>query len=130
MSYTYTSNIRQVNSIVDRAASLAVRNMLGATHKEAQPNTPKDTGDLKDNVVIQVLGTAGTITWMQDYAIYQEKNQHANYTTAGTGPHFALNAVKAVTKNSNKYFHDAFRNAPKTSAVRGLNAGTVHQGVA
>lgn len=119
MSYTYQSNIKQVNAIVDRAASLAVRNMLGATHKEAQPNTPKDTGDLKDNVVIQVLGTAGTITWMQNYAIYQEKKQFRNYTTAGTGPHFAKNAVEKVSKQSNKYFHDAFRSVPKTSAVQG-----------
>lgn len=119
MSATYKSRTKEVNFIVDRAAGLAVRNMLEATHTAAKPKTPKEYGDLKDNVIKSVQGTTGTIVWMQDYAIYQENKRHDNYTTPGTGPHFAENAVREVSRNSNKYFHDAFKSVPKTSSQQG-----------
>lgn len=116
MSYTIKSNTPMINFSIDRAASLAVRNMLQDTHREAQPNTPRDIGDLKDNVIIQVLGTTGTIRWTTPYAAYQERGKRKdgthvvkNYTSPGTGKDYAKNAVKAVTAKSGKYFNDALK---------------------
>ena len=58
------------------------------------PKTPKKTGELRRGVVKQVLGLKGTIKWGKNYAVYQETKQFRNYTTPGTGPDFALDAVK------------------------------------
>lgn len=116
MSHTIKSNTPMIDFSVNRGAALAVRNMLQDTHKEAQPNTPKEFGDLKDNVIISVQGTTGTIRWASPYAAYQERGRRKdgthvvrNYTTAGTGKDYAKNAVKEVTARSEKYFRDALR---------------------
>lgn len=108
MSVKYKSNTAMVKFSVERGAALAIRNMLNDTHKVAKPNTPKDTRDLSINVVIQILGTAGTIVWLEKYAVYQENpKKKFNYTTPGTGPHFARNAVKEVVGKSGEYFDKA-----------------------
>ena len=52
------------------------------------------------DIVKQVLGLKGKIVWGKNYAIYQESKQYRNYTTPGTGPHFAENSVKEVVRNS------------------------------
>lgn len=90
-----------------RKASLALRFMLDGIDKISTPNTPKDTSDLRNRKIKQVLGLKARITWGTEYAVYQESNQYSNYTTAGTGPHFAENAVDDVVKDAKSYFRRA-----------------------
>ena len=89
-------NSVRVLASANQRSSLSLRLILDAIEREARPNTPKELGDLRNNVTKQVLGNKASIKWGQRYAVYQEEKQHKNYTTPGTGPHFARNAVKKV----------------------------------
>ena len=82
---------------------IALRYMLQDIHRTADPITPKDTGDLRMNVLKEVAGTQGKITWKQQYAIYQGRKQFRNYTTPGTGPHFDIVAINKVVPNFKTY---------------------------
>ncbi|RDH76345.1 hypothetical protein DVS77_21565 [Mycolicibacterium moriokaense] len=90
-----------------RKASTALRFMLDAIDTESTPHTPKKTGDLRNRKLKQVLGLTARITWGTNYAGWQETKQFANYTTPGTGPHFAEDAVNKVLDDAPKYFRKA-----------------------
>lgn len=107
MSVKFNSNIPNIISDTDRKSSLAIRYALDDIDKIAEPKTPKKKGNLRRDTLKQVLGKRGKIAWKKEYAIYQEKKQHGNYTTPGTGPHFAENAVRKVVANSREYFKRA-----------------------
>lgn len=66
----------------------------------ATPKTPKNTGRLRSDILKQVSGTKGKIIWGKNYGIYQETKKFKNYTTPGTGPHFAKDAVGLATKKT------------------------------
>ncbi len=85
-------------------ANLALRLITSAIVNEATPKTPKDEGDLRLNVLKQVLGSKARITWRQPYAQIQEEKQFKNYTTPGTGPHYAENAVVKIFNEAVTYF--------------------------
>lgn len=55
----------------------------------------------------QVLGLHGKVIWGKNYAGFQERKQYQNYTTAGTGPHFAENAVRTVAARADEHFRRA-----------------------
>jgi hypothetical protein len=107
MSLSIEDNTAQVTGSVKTKGSLALRFMLDAIDKAADPHTPRKEGDLRRNKLKQVLGLHAVIQWRQKYAAAQEDKQHINYTTPGTGPHYAENAVKEVVKNAGQYFKRA-----------------------
>lgn len=91
-------------------ASLAIRLMLEDTHREANPKTPLRDNNLRTAVQKRVDGLKGTITWMMPYASYQERGMRAdgshvvqNYTTPGTGAHFAEDAARKVAGKTAEY---------------------------
>lgn len=104
MSVRVTSNRLSNDMDIKNRAGLAVRFMLDAIHAESTPFTPMRRGNLRADIVKRVQGTQGTIVWDKKYASRMEKKQFKNYTTPGTGPHFAENAVKMVTDQSQMYF--------------------------
>lgn len=85
--------------------------------------TPRKTGALRRSIITQALGNRAEIAWRMPYAKAQEDGGHTqshtvrginhrdggggtiqpgsyryrNYTTPGTGPHFATIAFKATT---------------------------------
>lgn len=75
-------------------ASIFLRVMTDEIVAASEPLTPKDTGRMRMDIVKQVLGLNAKIRWGKGYAIYQETKQFKNYTTPGTGPHFAEKGVK------------------------------------
>jgi hypothetical protein len=77
-----------------RTTNIALRFAAEAVVDAAEPNTPKDKGNLRRDVLKQVLGLRARIVWDKSYAEIQETKQFGHYTTSGTGPHFAENAVK------------------------------------
>lgn len=96
MGVSYTDNIPAIKAATQQRASLFLRFMADEMIVSSTPNTPKKTGRLRMDVVKQVLGLNGKVKWGKDYAVYQEKKQFKNYSTAGTGPHFAENAANAI----------------------------------
>lgn len=113
MSYKMTDNTEEINSVVRNRAGLAVRLMLDAIHRESTPKTPmsadpKTRGQLRADIRKTVNGTKGRIHWGKKYAWYQERGYTSGpvkrYTTAGTGKHFARNAIDKVQRDKQKYF--------------------------
>lgn len=107
MSVKTVDNTPKLSIDSKRNASLGLRFILDAIDRTAGPKTPKRDGNLRRDISKQVLGLRGTITWRKGYAGYQENKQYRNYTTPGTGPHFAQNAVKEVAADAVRYFKQA-----------------------
>lgn len=111
MAYRINDNTNRVNSESDNKLTLAIRFALDDIHRESNSNTPKLTGALRANIRKTVSGTKGKIRWGQKYAEYQERGYTTGkvrrYTTAGTGAHFAENAVRKVAKDPIKYLRKA-----------------------
>lgn len=106
-----TDNTEQIISEMNNKKALAVRFMLDAIHRESRPKTPMLTGQLRGDVTKRLTGAKGSIRWGKKYAWYQERGYTSGkvrrYTTAGTGAHFAENAVRSVTKDGRRYFRQA-----------------------
>lgn len=99
MSVKIKDNTTKIILDTQRSGSLAIRYMLDDMHSLANPKTPMDKGQLRRNVLKSVQGLRGSIKWGAKYASILENKKFVNYTTAGTGPHFAENSVKAIAKN-------------------------------
>ncbi len=100
MTVRITDNHPKIQNDTSQKASIFLRQVADKIVTISTPNTPMKTGELRRGVLKQVLGLKGTIKWQKDYAVYQEDKQHKNYTTPGTGPHFALNAVTEAVKDT------------------------------
>lgn len=100
MQVIVKDNSGSVKRDITVKANIFLRLVADEVVTVATPNTPKDKGNLRQDILKQVLGLTGKITWGKNYAVYQERGyssgQIKNYTTAGTGAHFAANAIKAV----------------------------------
>lgn len=101
MSVRVTDNTTKILNDKKQAASIFLRNVSEEIIRISTPNTPKDTGRMRDDILKSVVGLKGKVKWVKSYAKYQEIKQFKNYTTPGTGPHFAENAVKQVVKLTN-----------------------------
>lgn len=107
MSVKVEDNTARIIVDSTKGANLALRFMLDDIDRAARPVTPKKQGNLRNDIVKSVLGLRGTIKWEKNYAIFQEKKQFRNYTTPGTGPHFAENSVKKIVNKADDYFRKA-----------------------
>lgn len=103
----YTDNTMQVKGNVGQKTSTFLRLMLDKIHDIAKPKTPKKDGNLKNDVLKQVLGHHGTMVWNKDYAAVQERGSRRdgsyrikNYSTPGTGPTYARDAVNEGIKDT------------------------------
>lgn len=88
-------------------ASIFLRMLCEDIVTTSRPNTPRDKGNLNQDVLKTVSGLKGRIEWRKVYAEYQERGKRRdgsrvvkNYTTPGTGPHFAENAVKLIAEKA------------------------------
>ena len=112
MAYTYKSNVAKIKADNTVNLSLALRFMIEDIDRKAFPKTPKDKGNLRQDVLKTVLGKSAFIVWNKEYAAAQEDGTTrgfpiANYTTPGTGAHYAESSVKDVVENSQDYFKKA-----------------------
>jgi hypothetical protein len=112
MSARYTSNTSVILSTTAHNASLGLRLLTDAIVKTAAPKTPKRKGNLRNDVLKQVLGLHASIRWDKRYAQVQETgvikgSRIRKYTTPGTGPHFAENAVRTEVQRADDYFKQA-----------------------
>lgn len=96
MSVKIIDNTSQISSNTEQRASIFLRTAADEMINISTPKTPKDKGNLRNDILKQVLGLKGKVVWNKNYAVFQEKKQYRNYTTPGTGPHFAENAAKEL----------------------------------
>lgn len=89
-------NTDLVNFLVKTRVSTVNRLLLEEAHMISLHRTPMKTGALRTMVQKVVDGESGEIRWNAPYAIYQEEKQFTNYTTPGTGPHFAESAMQGA----------------------------------
>ena len=102
----YTDHTDTIRGNTKQRASTFLRLVCEEVVNISRPKTPRDKGNLYQDVLKQVLGLKGKIEWRKVYAEYQERGSRRdgsrpvrNYTTPGTGPHFAQNAVEKVVVN-------------------------------
>lgn len=89
-------NTDLVEFMVRNRVATTNRLLLEEAHAISLHRTPMKTGALRTMVQKIVDGESGEIRWNAPYAIYQEEKQFQNYTTPGTGPHFAESAVQGA----------------------------------
>lgn len=102
MSYQIKDNTPAVKAIFNQRGNIFLRLMTDQLTAISDPKTPKDKGNLRRDKVKSVSGLHAEIVWGKKYGIYQETKQYKNYTTPGTGPHFAENAAKKVIDYTGK----------------------------
>jgi hypothetical protein len=94
-------NTSQIKGSFEQKASVFLRTMAEEMIRISTPKTPKKTGRLRMDILKQVLGLKGKVKWGKNYGVYQETKQFKNYTTAGTGPHFAEKSAKELPSRTN-----------------------------
>lgn len=112
MPVNYIDNRQQVISEQKAKNNVAIRLMLEDIQRVSRRGTPMgETIQLRHQVSKRVGNQIGIITWTVPYASYQERGMRydgshvvKNYTTPGTGPHFARDAVEIVMRNVNSYY--------------------------
>jgi len=102
MSVTITDNTPAVKSGLQQKASIFLRSMADEMVYISTPKTPKKTGRLRMDILKQVLGLKGKVVWGKNYGIFQETKQFKNYSTAGTGPHFAEDSARKLPIETEK----------------------------
>jgi len=97
MSVKITDNTVSIKQSFRSRSSIFLRIAAEEIVRESTKKTPKRLGNLRRDIIKEILGVSGKIVWGKNYAKYQETKQFKKYTTPGTGPHFAENAVKNIT---------------------------------
>lgn len=100
MSYSVKDNTQTILGNAKRRANIFLRLAAEDVERRSTKNTPKRTGDLRRSILKSVLGLHGRVEWRKVYASKMESKQFSNYTTPGTGPHFARNAVQSMVDNT------------------------------
>lgn len=93
MSSRVLDNTPLIKHLVQSRATLTNRLLIEEIHSRSIHKTPMDKGALRTMVSKSVAGNVAEIQWRAPYAIFQENKQFQNYTTPGTGPHFAESSV-------------------------------------
>ncbi len=99
---TVTDNTSAIINDTKQKASIFLRAATDEMINLSDPNTPKKSGRLRMDILKQVLGLKSKVVWGKNYAIFQEVKQFKNYTTPGTGPHFAENAANGLVSITQK----------------------------
>ena len=98
----FTQNLDYNITLLRRAETALPQEFIRLYKKNVVSLTPKKTGALRRSIITQALGNRAQIAWRMPYAKAQEDGGHngatyKNYTTPGTGPHFARKAFYATT---------------------------------
>ena len=103
MSVKIIDNTLKIKLDTTRNASLFLRLVADGIVNASTPHTPKKLGNLRRDVLKQVLGLSGKVVWRKNYANILETKQFSHYTTSGTGPHFAEQGVETAVSHLSEY---------------------------
>lgn len=116
MSVKYTDFTGNIISQTRIKSNIFLRTLCDRVVQISEPKTPRRLGNLRRDVLRQVLGLRGVIDWRKKYAQYQERGMRADgtrrvrkYTTSGTGPHFAENAIRQAVQESESIIARIFK---------------------
>lgn len=107
MSYTIKDNVPALIIKTKQEATAFLRIAGDELIKISTPKTPRRDNDLRSRVLKGVIGLSARVVWKMPYAAAQEAGQRTvrssgkvvrfrNYTTPGTGAHFAEDAAKQI----------------------------------
>lgn len=103
MGFTAHDNTGPIYNQTKQRASIFLRTAAEQIVQSSTPGTPRKQGNLRQDVLKVVSGLKGRVEWRKGYAEYQERGSRKdgsrrvrNYTTPGTGPHYAQNAVERI----------------------------------
>lgn len=98
-------NAQVIGDRIDNQFGVALQQIGEDVIRSANPNTPKKTGRLRTSAHLTKEGNKQvSVEWSAPYAEKQEKGISSkgtpiqNYTTPGTGAHFAQNAIDEVAR--------------------------------
>lgn len=104
-------NLDLKKTLYRRAETQLPNEFIKLYKRNVVSGTPKKTGALRRSIITQALGTRAEIGWRAPYAQAQEDGGHlgakySNYTTPGTGPHFARNAFMATSSQMQAVYRE------------------------
>lgn len=105
MAVRIQSNTRQIIVETELGMEFAIRLALEDIRRTAAPITPMKTGELRSSAVVRA--NEGVVNWTADHSEILENKQFQNYTTPGTGPHFAERAVRQVEQRFDQHLRTA-----------------------
>lgn len=105
MAYRYNSKVRYVQAKTELGMQMAIRLALEDIRRTAEPLTPRRTGELRSSAIIRQ--SEGVVQWTADHAEILENKEFSNYTTPGTGAHFAERAVRQVEQRFDQHLRAA-----------------------
>jgi len=91
--------------LIKQAETALPQEFVRLFKKNVRDLTPKKTAWLRRSIITQAIGTRAQIGWRASYAAVQEAGGRQgadgwipfkDYTTGGTGPHFARDAFRAT----------------------------------
>lgn len=101
--FKYQSNKNYIVALMQNRIPLFGEFIATDIRRRSVLITPTKFGNLHLQISITNYGTSTIISWIMPYAAYQERGMRAdgthiikNYTTPGTGPHFAQITVHEV----------------------------------
>ena len=101
-SKVFFENNAASNKLLIKQAETAIpQEFVRLFKKNVVSLTPKKTGALRRSIITQAVGSRAQIGWRSAYAKIQNQPEdygvvYRNYTTEGTGPHFAEKAFRAT----------------------------------
>jgi hypothetical protein len=114
MPVTVKDNSVTFENQATQKSNIFLRMFAEEVDRKSEPKTPNDKGNLGRDVVKSVLGLKGQIKWAKKYAAVQERGGRKdgtyrirNYTTPGTGPNYAKNAVNDTLKEASSIMRKA-----------------------
>jgi len=95
----FSNKIDYNKTVLIRAETALPQEFIRIYKKNVVAITPKKTGALRRSIITQASGNQANISWRSRYARAQNEGGHngavyRNYTTPGTGAHFANIAYK------------------------------------
>lgn len=114
MSVVYQSNSARTENNISNKLGLMCRLLVEDVYRNSLKTTPMKYGDLRKTVNRRIENNRGIIEWTAPYAAYQERGMRAdgshvvrNYTTPGTGKHYAKDAVIETLEKIGDYARKA-----------------------
>lgn len=97
----FNDNTANNKFLIKQAETAIPREFVRLFKKNVVAITPRKSGALRRSIITQAMGSRAQIGWRMPYAGAQEAGGHngatyKNYTTPGTGPHFARIALRAT----------------------------------
>lgn len=109
MGVKITDNSALTKFKVESDIMVINRFIIEDIHFKSSPATPMKTGDLRLKVDKTTEGKKSVIRWLSPYSAIQENVHFKNYSTPGTGPHFARDSVKSTMNNLNEQIRKVWK---------------------